>query len=405
MQMDNPLVVDGDYRFPFSKGILSQSLMALGLPAEEAYQLAIQVQEKLNARRKATVTKEQLKEMVYKILVRDYGEELAAKYRRKPKIVPPIMVSGKKFSYPFSKGILAKSISVVGLESLSALAIAQEVENRLRNEGRTEVSRDSLREITYNLILERYGIEYARRYLLWRYIETSPKPLIVLIGGATGSGKSSVSAEIASRIGINRFISTDSIRQIMRTMVSDELLPSVHASSFKVAEHLYSVSHQEKDSFLNGFKEQARRVSVGLNALIERAIAENTPLLVEGVHILPGLIKPRFFNEAHIAIVYLIIKDRELHRSRFYGRETQSSLRRAQRYIENFERIRQIQDFIVEQAQKFGVPVINNVIYDQTVSDVIQVITEYLYRIQEEVLSVFLEEKDIIEKHFRGADE
>src|SRR5207253_284119 len=58
-------------------------------------------------------------------------------------------------------------------------------------------------------------------------------PLIVLVGGATGTGKSTVTSEVAYRLGITRVSSTDFVRQTMRAFFSHEFMPSIHYSSFE----------------------------------------------------------------------------------------------------------------------------------------------------------------------------
>jgi 2-phosphoglycerate kinase len=58
-------------------------------------------------------------------------------------------------------------------------------------------------------------------------------PLILLVGGATGTGKSTVAVEVAHRLGITRVTSTDTVRQTMRAVFSREFMPSIHYSSFE----------------------------------------------------------------------------------------------------------------------------------------------------------------------------
>ena len=45
-------------------------------------------------------------------------------------------------------------------------------------------------------------------------------PIILLVGGATGTGKSTIATEAAHRLGITRVTSTDFIRQTMRAFFS-----------------------------------------------------------------------------------------------------------------------------------------------------------------------------------------
>src|SRR6266540_4241882 len=60
-------------------------------------------------------------------------------------------------------------------------------------------------------------------------------PIILLVGGATGTGKSTVATEAAYRLGITRVTSTDFVRQTMRAFFSEEFMPSIHYSSFEAS--------------------------------------------------------------------------------------------------------------------------------------------------------------------------
>ena len=60
----------------------------------------------------------------------------------------------------------------------------------------------------------------------------SIEPLIVLIGGTTGVGKSTIATEVAHRLGITRIVSTDSIREVMRGIFSQDLMPAIYESAF-----------------------------------------------------------------------------------------------------------------------------------------------------------------------------
>ena len=76
--------------------------------------------------------------------------------------------------------------------------------------------------------------------------------MIVLVGGATGTGKSTVATEIAYRLGITRVTSTDFIRQTMRAFFSHEFMPSIHYSSFEAGLAVGDV----EDPLVAGFLEQ-----------------------------------------------------------------------------------------------------------------------------------------------------
>ena len=113
-------------------------------------------------------------------------------------------------------------------------------------------------------------------------------PLVVLIGGATGVGKSTIATHLAHRLGIVRVVATDgSIREVMRSMFSAELMPTLHVSSFQTDTAVREPTRRS-DALVAGFREQTAAVSVGIEALIKRAAADGTSIVIEGVHVVPG---------------------------------------------------------------------------------------------------------------------
>ena len=64
------------------------------------------------------------------------------------------------------------------------------------------------------------GERYAKNFVRWREVERLDVPLVILIGGATGVGKSTIATQLAARLGIVRVVATDAIREVMRAMFS-----------------------------------------------------------------------------------------------------------------------------------------------------------------------------------------
>ena len=98
--------------------------------------------------------------------------------------------------------------------------------------------------------------------------------MILLVGGATGTGKSTVATEVAYRLGITRVTSTDFVRQTMRAFFSKEFMPSIHYSSFEAGLGLPKAEEEESgDAALLGFLDQTRNV---LTASRPRSSARST---------------------------------------------------------------------------------------------------------------------------------
>jgi 2-phosphoglycerate kinase len=202
------------------------------------------------------------------------------------------------------------------------------------------------------------------------------RPVIVLIGGATGVGKSTIAAQVSERLGIVRIIPTDAIRQAMRAFFSETLMPSLHYSSYEAGMAVRIPVGPGLDAGLLGFMEQVEMVSVGVGAIIDRAIKERTSLVVEGVHMVPGMLTPAAADErmSDVLLLPLVVSvsDPELHRSHFLVREQRTSGKRAlARYLQGFADIRKIQDFILERAATEGTLVVDNVNIDDTVGTVV----------------------------------
>jgi 2-phosphoglycerate kinase len=201
-------------------------------------------------------------------------------------------------------------------------------------------------------------------------------PLVILIGGATGTGKSTVATEIAYKLGITRLTSTDSIRQTMRAFFSHEFMPTVHYSSFAAG----AAVPDADDPLVAGFLDQSRNVLVGVNASIERALQEGWSIILEGVHIVPGLL-PTHVEGALVCPCVLSIEDETAHAQHFFARN-EGSERPLGSYLDHFVEIRRLQTFINGRAEREGIPVIENVSAEQASADVIELVLSAAERVE-----------------------
>ena len=288
-----------------------------------------------------------------------------------------IVISDREPGMPFSKGLLASQVMVTGLSPYRSYQVAEEVELRLLERRRDSVTSTELAETAIEVIAETAGDRYAKNYIRWRQVENLDVPLVLLIGGATGVGKSTIATQLAARLGIVRVVATDAIREVMRAMLSAELMPTLHVSSFQADKALREPPSKTADALTLGFREQTATVSVGINALIERAAEEGTSIVIEGAHVVPGF----FETDAHAARILAVpfvvgVDDEDRHRSHFAAREDAVGARPATRYVEGFEGIRRLQRYVKSQALAHGVPVIPNYSFDQSIAAVIDLVME-----------------------------
>ncbi|HSL10081.1 MAG TPA: 2-phosphoglycerate kinase [Actinomycetota bacterium] len=290
---------------------------------------------------------------------------------------PPIVISDPEAGLPFSKGLLASQVMVTGLSPLRAYEVADAVEDRLVEASCFSLTTDELAAVVVDALRDTAGERYAKNFLRWRQVERLDVPLVILIGGATGVGKSTIATQLAARFGIVRVVATDAIREVMRSMLSPELMPTLHVSSFQADEALREAPARAGDAVILGFREQTAAVSVGVDALIERAADEGTSIVIEGAHIVPGFFDVETHGHRVLAVPFVIgVDDEERHRSHFGAREDAVASRPAQRYELGFDNIRRLQRWVKSQALSHGVPVIPNYSFDQAIAAVTDLVME-----------------------------
>jgi 2-phosphoglycerate kinase len=276
---------------------------------------------------------------------------------------------------PFSKGLMARALVVTGLDPERAYLIARYADKDLTERDAMSLDFDRLGELAAELIGEEEAARTVRRLRQLDALARSEEPLLLLIGGATGTGKSTIATEAAHRLGITRVTSTDFIRQTMRTFFSKDFMPSVHYSSFEAQLALTRAEEEESgDAALLGFLDQTRNVLVGVNAALERAATERWSTVLEGVHLVPGMVDTGFANASVVQCV-VAIEDENLHRSHFWVRDyATEGLRPLEKYLDSLPQIREIQDYIVERARRHDVPVIYNDSFDRALGDVLDLV-------------------------------
>lgn len=377
MARESLYVVEGDRKVPFLRGMVTHSLLERGLTFEEAYETARAVRARI--RRRKTITKAELSKVVRSVVEKRFGKGYLKKFSTPPPARPAILVTGRNQDFPFSKGILSQSLQASGLEPSSAYEVARHIEDQLLKKGTGKISSDKLRRVIYQTILESYDERFAERYLLWRYLKSPDRPLVILFGGATGTGKTTVAGEVAHRLGVGRILATDTIRQIMRTMFSKDLLPAIHYSSYEAWKERVGLGEDRALAAVEAFREQSGRVLVGVRAMVERAIHENFSLVIEGVHLVPGLMGlDQFADRAYILPLVISTLNREAYLARFPVREQEAQNRSSERYRKNFPYILEIQNYILEMAEHYEIPIVENANIDQTVSSILSVITNAL---------------------------
>jgi 2-phosphoglycerate kinase len=288
-----------------------------------------------------------------------------------------IVVSDRDPGLPYSKGLRATELMVTGLSPYRAYQVAEQVEQRLLERDVGSVTSEELDDLTIDVLSDLAGERYATNWLKWREISVLDVPLVVMIGGATGVGKSTIATQLAVRLGVVRVVATDAIREVMRALFTSQLMPTLYTSSFEADSALREPPPRPLDRVIVGFREQTAAVAVGIGALVERAAVEGTSIVIEGAHVVPGFFDLEAYEGRVLGVPLVVtVEDEELHRSHFAVRSTDASSRPFERYVQGFPNIRRVQKYIKSQALSHNVPVIPNYSLDQALAAIIDLVME-----------------------------
>ena len=366
----------GGDRVPFLRGILVQSLRAAGLSFQDAYAIAQAVRELLGGKREVTTS--ELKACVAGQLETDFGREIRRNYETGSDRPQDIIVRSQRRDSPFSVGILTRSLEACAIGRGSAREVARRVREAVRKSGRPTIDLPALRRLIHQMLEQFCSEKAANCYLSRRRFEASGDPLIILVGGATGTGKSTVSSELAYRLDIVRTQSTDMMREIIRSYLAPHVVPTLGYSSFEAWRGLPALNAGARkrvtdNPMIAGFLAQFGNVRSALEATIARAIKERHDIIIDGVHVLPTeLDLAEAGRHAVVVPVMLAVTNRERLADQLAWRSREQPERGASRYLQELDAIWNLQSFLLSLADKAGIPIIANWTIEDTVRDVLQ---------------------------------
>mgnify|MGYP001147689464 CR=1 FL=1 len=373
---------DGD-RVPFLRGILTQSLVKSGIGFEDAYLVAQEIKDSYTE--DTEITTSNLKSQVGKLIGARFGQVQRDCYDNADLLSTDITVTSSSGSDHFSIGLLTHSLEACAIDSEVATGAARCVYEKLQFSGAREVDRIVLQNIIYNCLRNGFDNESASRYMAWKRFKKSGRPLIILLGGVTGAGKSTIASEISYRLNITGIQSTDLMREIIRSYLIPPVVPTLGYSSFeawrglKIAATDSGVRHQTK--VIMGFLSQMETMLPALEATLKRALKEGHSLILEGVHIMPNRLNlGPLKEEALIVPVFVAAMSKTALQKRFRKRGSEHAARNASRYIEHFEDIWELQSFLLDEADEAGISIINSGNMEEAIKGILEEITNIVVK-------------------------
>ncbi|MHA1958662.1 MAG: hypothetical protein ACW99U_00370 [Candidatus Thorarchaeota archaeon] len=287
-------------------------------------------------------------------------------------------VGSKVTAIPYPKTLMRGKLRLCGLSSADAEGITQEVFQR---RSRTDVIElETLIETTRNVI-EREQTSHIEDFdLLTQYNrlrrETDIVPPVVLaLEGASATGKSLLAMSMITNIGATRFVSTDTIRQVVRSTLSEDDYPELYCHTYQA--HLHKqAGDMNYNPVVRGFIAQYDLIQGTLNSTISMVLREGAEAVIEGVHIVPGTLQ-------HLSrgIVEVLVNPTEDDHNRMFRSKRESgglksvSADDAKREKE-FESTRAIQEYFLGEAAKNHVHVLDLVDYEMSETELCRIVMD-----------------------------
>lgn len=372
--------ITGD-KIPFLRGVLVESLVRAGLSFQDAYLVAQSIRG--NLEENTEITTDMLRELASTEVRQRFGSARAKSYEQGSSRERQIMVrtSTDTDEVPFSAGILSRSLQACAIKRTDALETAKLVHEFLQKSQTELIDHVTLRKVVYDSLKVHCSQADANRFHSWRRFKESGIPLILLVGGITGTGKSTLTTELAYQLNIVRNQSTDMMREIVRCYLPPAKIPSLSYSSFEawrgLAEESESAPESGHTEVVRGFLSQFEAVKPGLEATINRAVKEKHNLIVDGVHVLPWKLELDIARDQAIVIpLMLIVSRKKTLGKRLKKRQEEQPERGSSRYLKQLEQIWMLQSYLITEAEEHNIPLIFNVDIEDALSEILMHVSD-----------------------------
>lgn len=270
--------------------------------------------------------------------------------------------------WTLTKGGLARMLETCGVPPNLSANLALRVLGQLVAQRRDEIPVAELAQRVDAQLQSAADSLTRQRFRAWLALVRSRLPLVVLIGGVSGAGKSSIAAHCSLHLDIARTQSTDILREVLRDQLPADQAPALHCSSFE--------SSADPEACWRGFLAQAEHLAGAVDSIIRRSAVERSSTLIEGVHLLPATGLRHHAEAALIVPVMIAVTQAATLRERYRYREQQTPDRPGDRYLRHFDGIWALQKRLLQQAADCKVPVLVNVQQAATHLQLLQVIAD-----------------------------
>lgn len=255
--------------------------------------------------------------------------------------------------------------------------------------------------------LKKKGTKYLDRYQTMkeyhRLLRSGEQklPIVIILAGFPGIGKTTIAKELALIYGINVVIGGDVLRSSLRSFLSKKNNPEFHRSVYNAWKNFGDYSEK---NLIKGYVLQAKIMNRTVEHLIaDRGLRDGESMIVEYLHFLPSQMNKELFKHPSVIPIVLQINARNEYEKRILSREKYSHLRSpGKRLLEYIDRYLLLQDYQCSEAKKHNMIVVGVDHFDLSLDIILTYINQRIKELNElkdidfnnEFMSKFEKERD-----------
>ena len=179
---------------------------------------------------------------------------------------------------------------------------------------------------------------------------------ILIIGGASGSGKTSISRPLSQLYGVD-LVRVDDFQCLLEAIISPEMIPTLH--HWKIEPNW---SNESVEWVVERLKGVSQAWMLGLRAVIKDRLEESLPMILEGDFILPKLSVS--FDNPRIKTIFVHEPSREQILQNYFSREGTHQAHRA-------DISHAFGNWLKDNCKKHSIPVVESRPWDNLMERVI----------------------------------
>ena len=184
---------------------------------------------------------------------------------------------------------------------------------------------------------------------------------VLLIGGASGTGKSSIAYSLARHFGVG-ITEVDDLHIVLETLTTPEQQPELHYWRTKPDDVEMTI-----EDIVNLHISVAKVMQPAIKAVIANHIETKMPIVLEGDYLLPELLADEKVEfDDRVKAVFLYEDDEQQLASNFLSREPEEGEQSGRAMVS-----KQIGDWLKRECAKYSVPIVASQPWDTVINRVL----------------------------------